>query len=93
MEQAGVRTTEPNSQRKNIERIQIEGVIIEAFASSSMKRFYFGQISSMAARLGIQREEIKPHIDGDTDPGIPGWADLPKEEREAILCAMGAENA
>jgi hypothetical protein len=37
VERAGIRTTEPSAQTISIERIQIEGVIQEAFASSSLK--------------------------------------------------------
>jgi len=50
---AGVRVTESNAQRLNIERIQIEGVIQEAFASSSLNYYYIGQISSISAKIGI----------------------------------------
>ena len=90
---AGVRTTEPNAQSTNITRIQIEGVILEAFASSSLKSYYIGHVSSISARLKMDRKEFKPMIDGDKIPPVENWLDLKKEQREAVLCAMGAENA
>lgn len=93
VEKAGVRTTEPNAQSTNITRIQIEGVILEAFASSSLKAYYIGHVSSISARLGINRTDFKPMIDGDQVPDVENWMDMKKEQREAILCAMGAENA
>ena len=36
VEQAGVRVTEPSAKMANVDRIQIEGVIQEAFASSDL---------------------------------------------------------
>ena len=93
VERAGVRVTEPNAQTMSIERIQIEGVIQEAFASSELQAYYVGQISSISKRLGIERTKFKPMIAGDEDPGIENWKKMSKEAREAILCAIGAKNA
>lgn len=93
VETAGVRTTEPNAQSTNITRIQIEGVILEAFASSSLESYYIGHVSSISARLRIDRRDFKPMIDGDAPPEVEDWLSLKKEQREAVLCAMGAENA
>lgn len=91
VQQAGIRATEPNSQRMNIQRLQIEGVIIEAFASSPLKGYYVGHISSIASRLGRTRTELKPMIDGDVAFDVDDWENMSKEEREAVLCALGAE--
>ncbi|MEQ9379907.1 MAG: hypothetical protein RJP95_03535, partial [Pirellulales bacterium] len=74
-------------------RIQIEGVIQEAFASSELQSYYVGQIASISKRLGIERRRFKPLIDGDENPGVENWNKMGKEEREAILCAMGAKDA
>jgi hypothetical protein len=93
VERAGVRVTEPNAQTMSIERIQIEGVIQEAFASSELQAYYVGQISSISKRLGMERTKFKPMIAGDEDPGIENWKKMSKEAREAILCAIGAKNA
>ena len=90
--QAGVRITESNAQSTSIERIQIEGVVQEAFASSSVCAYYVGQIASISARIGIDRGDFKPISKGAKDPGVAGWSDLNDLEREAILCAMGAVN-
>ena len=93
VECAGVRVTEPSAISKSIERIQIEGVIQEAFASSDLHSYYVGQISSISKRLGFDRARFKPMIAGDEDPGVENWKKLSKEAREAILCAMGAKDA
>lgn len=90
VERAGVRVTEPNAQSQSIERIQIEGVIQEAFASSELQSYYVGQISSISKRLGINRVEFKPLVNGEADPGVENWDTMSKEAREAILCAIGA---
>jgi hypothetical protein len=93
VERAGVRVTEAFSPHLYIERIQIEGVIQEAFASSELQSYYVGQIASISKRLGIDRKKFKPLVDGDEDPGVENWKGMGKEEREAILSAMGAKDA
>lgn len=87
---AGVRITEPNAQSPSIERVQIEGVIQEAFASSDLAAYYVGQISSISKRLGIERRQFKPLVNGEEEYGVENWNRMKKEEREAILCAVGA---
>jgi hypothetical protein len=89
---AGIRVTESNAQSFSIERIQIEGVIQEAFASSDLEAYYIGQISSISARIGIRREAFKPLVNGE-ESFMDGWSKLAKEEREAVLCAVGAIHA
>lgn len=93
IERAGIRVTEPSAQSPNIARIQIEGVVQEAFASSLLKSYYVGQISSISARLGIERADFKRYVDGQLNWPVENWASLRKEQREALLCAMGASRA
>jgi hypothetical protein len=64
---AGIRAMEPSAQSQNMERIEIEGVIQEAFASSELLSYYVGHIASISARLGIERKSFKPLVDGDED--------------------------
>jgi hypothetical protein len=90
---AGIRAIEPSSQTRSIERIEIEGVIQEAFASSELAAYYVGHISSISSRLGIPRADFKPYVDGERDFPIENWDKHSKEGREAILCAIGAANA
>ena len=93
VERAGVRLTEPSAQSLSIDRVQIEGVIQEAFASSELSAYFAGPIATGAARLGIERTRFKPLADGEDGYGIENLGKMSKEEREAILYAMGAENA
>lgn len=89
--EAGIRILEPTAQSISIERVQIEGVIQEAFASSNVKSYYVGQISSISSRVGIDRTQFKPLVEGETSlDGFENWHDLSKTEREAALCAIGA---
>ena len=93
VEKAGLRTTEPIAQSKNIARIQFEGVILEAFASSELKAYYIGHVSSISAKIGIDRSQFKPMIENKQTPNIANWGAMNREAREAILCAQGAEHA
>ena len=84
---------EPSAQNPSIGRIQIEGVIQETFASSNLAAYYVGHISSISARIGIQRSEFKPLVSGETNYDVENWDKMSTEEREAVLCAVGAVNA
>jgi hypothetical protein len=88
---AGIRVTESNAQRLNIDRIQIEGVIQEAFASSALKYYYVGQISSISARIGIERSDFKKYINGQLNfEEVENWKSLSESQREAVFSALGA---
>ncbi|SEM97617.1 hypothetical protein [Bradyrhizobium sp. OK095] len=93
VERAGIRVTEPSADGASVERIQIEGVIQEAFASSDLKAYYVGQIASISARVGFDRARFKPMVAGEDSPGVENWEKMTKEAREAILCAMGTKDA
>lgn len=92
VEKAGIRATEPNAQSPSIDRIHIEGVIQEAFASSNLLDYYIGHISTITHRLGIARTAFKPLVDGENDYPVENWNKMSKEEREALLSAIGAVN-
>ena len=90
---AGIRVTEPSAQGASTERDQIEGVILETFASSELQSYYIGQISSISARIEVDRIDFKPLVAGKKNIGIDNWDSMSAIKREAILCAMGAVNA
>jgi hypothetical protein len=92
VEKAGIRASEPNAQNPSIDRIHIEGVIQEAFASSNLQAYYIGHIATICYRLGIERTAFKPLVDGDKEYPVENWQSLSKEEREALLSAIGAVN-
>lgn len=91
---AGIRITESSSQHLSIRRIEIEGVVQEAFASSYINSYYVGQISNISSRIGIHRENFKRYVEGEIDCNlIENWDNHSHDEREAILTALGARNA
>lgn len=93
VKRAGIRITEGNAQGISIERIELEGVIQEAFASSELEGYFCGQISRIAAKLKMPREHLRKLLEGADYEAVEGWPNLKKEEREAIAAAMGAVNA
>jgi hypothetical protein len=90
---AGIRVQEPFSQLPNPFRTQIEGVLQEAFASSDVSAFFAGPIAVLARMLGVQRDAIKPAIEGKNSFSIENWGMMSGEQREAILYAVGAKDA
>lgn len=91
---AGIRTAEPMAQSVAVERIQIEGVIQEALASSTVERYYHGPISVIAAKIGMAREEFKKSLGKEgTFQDVENWNKNSDKEKEAILTAIGAVNA
>lgn len=94
IEKAGLRIVESNSQTLNIRRIEIEGVIQEAFASSMLSAYFCGQISTITAKLNMKRSDFKLYIEGTKSyEAVENWDDHSKEEKEAILTALGAVHA
>ena len=91
---AGLRVTESSAQSKNVERIEIEGVIQEAFASSCLQGYYIGQISNISRRVGFARDQFKRFVSNEIpyEP-VENWDELKPEAREAIFAALGAQHA
>jgi len=90
---ACVRVTESSSQSANEFRIGVEAVIQELYASSSIKKYYAGQISSISAKLGIKRDQFKPLVAGtETYNDYEGWGKMKPEARESLLSAFSALN-
>lgn len=93
IQKAGIKLTEPNAQRISIERVQIEGVIQETFASSMLQAYYQGPLATIASKLGINKTVLKKIINEAAECDfVEDWNDYKEKEREAILVAMGAKN-
>lgn len=88
-----IREAEPSAQAPNVRRIQVEGVIQESFASSTLKAYFVGQISSISARLEIPRSDFKLYVTGAKTFAFGDWKELSPEGREAVLAAIGARRA
>lgn len=91
---AGVKLTEGNAQRVSVPRLNLEGVVLELFANSSIEKYVAGTISSLTRLLSEESGVVKRYLDGDTFfQGIDGWnANFKKEEREAIVTGVAALN-
>jgi len=89
---AGIRVTEGNSQNMDITRLQIEGVIQEAFSSSDVDQYFSGRKTSIASRLNINIDEFDEIIKGKKEYDLlVDWQLLRNSSsREAGLVAMGA---
>ena len=88
---ACIRITESNAQSINITRIYIEGVIQELFASSTIVKYYVGQISSISANLGIERATFKPFAEAkESFMEIENWKSFSLEQRESLMSAISA---
>jgi len=94
VQMGGLRITESAALTTNLERIQFEAVIQEAFASSSLQRYFAGQIANITSRVGIERTDFKKYTaENYAYTRINDWLGYKKEEREAIITALGAINA
>lgn len=90
---ACIRITESIAQKTSAERINIEAILQELIASSTIEKYYIGQISNISAKLGFERPLFKEYVDNKVPyPSIENWKDFSKEERESILAALSALN-
>lgn len=89
---AGIRLTENNAQTPSIQRLHLEGVIQEAFASSDLKGYFAGAIPALAVRLGIPSTDMKPIIKGRNDLEVGNWGEMTEKQREALIAAMAVKN-
>ncbi|NRD71576.1 hypothetical protein HQR03_13655 [Psychrobacter okhotskensis] len=88
---ACIRISETSAKSLSIDRIYIEGVIQELFASSTIEQYFIGQISNISSRLKIKREDFKVYSQGEKDfEGIEEWKQFKLEERESIMSAISS---
>jgi hypothetical protein len=89
---AGLRIAEGLALKRNPFRLNLEGVVQEVLASSTVERFVAAQIATIAALLGHKdRTIIKKMIAGEQAPQYSlNWAALSEDEREAVLLAVAA---
>ncbi|MDF2186169.1 hypothetical protein O1O06_15605 [Grimontia hollisae] len=94
IEYAGIRLTEFTAKKISVERIQIEGVLLEAFASSTLKGYFQGTLTTIASKLGEDKTRLSTLIkDGTADfERVEEWNQFSDKQKEAILAALGAQN-
>lgn len=93
---AAIKLTEGNSFKIDMERINIEGVIQEAFAGSTIKKIFLGRAKSISKRLSVTDAEFKDLTKGKIQPeslDSESWKLCSNDNfREACLVALGAIN-
>jgi hypothetical protein len=88
---ACLKVTEPFAQSTNSIRIGIEAVIQELMASSTINNYFAGQISSISAKLGFNRNDFNRYKDAEIPFNeIDSWGKFSSDERESLLAAFSA---
>ncbi len=89
---ACLRVTESSAQTINRSRIGIEAVIQELMASSTITNYFTGQISSISAKIGFDRNDFcTRYKDAEiVFNDIESWGDFSSDERESLLAAFSA---
>lgn len=96
IEVAALKLTEGNSYGTDSQRLNIEGVIQEAFAGSTIRKIFLGRAKSISKRLSVNDAKFKELTKGKANPSIldkENWKLCSNEQlREACLVALGAIN-
>lgn len=89
---AGIRIAETVSENVNINRLHIEGVIQEAFSSSSVNSYFTGQLMSISKKLDINKELYRDLLKSKSQYAkINRWSLCTNSEsKEAALVGYGA---
>ncbi len=90
----GIKAAEGFRGKINIERIQIEGVVLASLAEANVSGYIYGNIATLASKASIPRGDFKKYISGEKEFSIAtNWGALKEKEREAVITAIGAKNA
>ncbi len=90
---AGLKTTEGLAQTPSIFRMNIEGVIQELFADSTIKTYFTGTYTSIAARIKNKSTTIKESCKGENNIlRIDNWSKLNQKHRECVFTALASTN-
>lgn len=91
IENAGLRVSETIAPTPSVYRYNIEGVIQELFANSTIKKYEVMRISQMSKLL--EDKDIKEYLENKkVFAEIKKWDSLKLEERESIICSVAASN-
>ncbi|MEG4010649.1 MULTISPECIES: hypothetical protein [unclassified Microcoleus] len=94
IKKAVIRVAESTAKQISVERLQVEAVIQEAFASSHLARYSIARLVSLAKLTDIPYADAKKYVSGELviEP-YEKWRSYTEIQREAVLCAVGAINA
>lgn len=88
---ACIRASETTAKSFSLNRIYIEGVIQELFASSSIENYFVGRMANISSRLDIKPDDFKSFSKGEKDfLDIEDWKKFNIEGRESIMSAISA---
>lgn len=88
---AGIKVLEGNTQSLNQSkfRLNVEGVIQELFANSTVNEYVCATKNSLASLLDANVDEITELIEGErNDFELESWESYQKIQREAIITAI-----
>ncbi|MFC0271450.1 hypothetical protein ACFFIX_08280 [Metabacillus herbersteinensis] len=91
IKRAGLRITEAIAKNPIVYRMNIEGVLQELFANSSIEKYGLINIAKMSSALSEPKGDIKRYIDKEeTLEGFDKeeWESFKTEERECILTSI-----
>lgn len=91
VKRASLRISENTARTPSIFRINIEGVIQELFANSTIEKYVCCNIAKVAGILGESRTTIKKYFEGvENFAEIDEWTGISLELRESIVVATAA---
>ncbi|RAT10863.1 hypothetical protein A6E27_01395 [Bacillus cereus] len=83
---AGLRIVEGNSKNVDTFRVNIEGVIQELLANSTVNYYFTGRLDTIGSKLKFNKSIIKQCCDAKENLfNIPGWEKIHKYNRESFL--------
>lgn len=84
-----LRVTETIASNPLVYRMNIEGVLQELFANSSIEKYKLLNIAKLGSIFGERKEIVKSQIkSGDNFADIEDWDTYKSEERECIMTAI-----
>lgn len=90
---AGIRITESFAPNEDSSRVCFEAVIQELLASSSVERYFVGQIASISAKLHFPKDNFKKYVSGELNfEEVESWGNFNKEQKESILVGLASLN-
>ncbi|MGI8380405.1 hypothetical protein ACR0S4_17720 [Priestia megaterium] len=93
IENAGIRVVENVAKNVSIERVNIEGVIQELLANSTVNNYFIGTISTIAKHLSVKSTALSQAFKSKEpleNYAIDDWSSLKKEEKESLMTALAA---
>ena len=90
---AGIRITESFAPNEDNSRVCFEAIIQELLASSSVEKYFVGQIANISAKLDFPKDNFKKYVSGELNyEEVESWSNFNKEQKESILVGLASLN-